>query len=188
MKTLALFYPGCIEFEIMLACEILNSKFPVEIITPDGADHTGSNGMTFKAAGSIANLDTSAYKTVLIPGGDPGVLIGNVELSQALQRLHANGATLGAICAGPIILDQAGLLHGHQIAHGYKGSQLQFILDNGFFKNTKLTDEAFIVKDKIVTARPDSFIDFAVEIAALSGAIDSSKKHFWKEYYRGKPN
>ena len=56
MKTMALFYPGCIEFEIMLACELLNSKYPVEIVTPDGHDHVGSNGMKFKATHSLASI------------------------------------------------------------------------------------------------------------------------------------
>lgn len=100
MKTLALFYPGCIEFEVMLACEILNSKFPVDIITPDGADHFGSNGMTFRASGSIKSADPSTYKIALVPGGDPSILIGNDELSQLLPSLHVHGAIIGAICRG----------------------------------------------------------------------------------------
>lgn len=29
MKTLVLFYTGCIEFEVMLACELVNSKYPI---------------------------------------------------------------------------------------------------------------------------------------------------------------
>lgn len=37
MKTMALLYPGCIEFEIQLACEILNRKSPVNVVTPDGS-------------------------------------------------------------------------------------------------------------------------------------------------------
>lgn len=187
MKTMALFYDGCIEFEVMLACEILNSQLPVEIITPDGEDHLGSNGMTFKANGSLSSLDTSAYKVVLIPGGDPGVLIGNSELNRVLQDLKSKGAVLGAICAGPVLLEQAGLLKNQRIAHGYKGAQLNWLLENGFFKDTELTEEAVVVNSGVVTARPDSFIDFAIEIAVLAGVFDQSQKNFWGEYYRGRP-
>lgn len=188
MKTMALFYDGCIEFEIMLACEILNSHLPVEIITPEGLDHVGSNGMTFKAHGSLSSVETSAYKVVLIPGGDPDVLIGNSELSRILQDLKSKGAVLGAICAGPVILEQAGLLKGQRIAHGYKGPQLNWLLEHGFFKETELTEEAVIVDNGIVTARPDSFINFAIEVAILAGAVDQSQKEFWREYYRGRPS
>lgn len=35
-KTLAIFYPGCIEFETMLTCEIINKDLPVEVATPGG--------------------------------------------------------------------------------------------------------------------------------------------------------
>jgi putative intracellular protease/amidase len=185
MKTLAIFYSGCIEFEIMLACEMLNSKYPVEIITPDGADHIGSNGMVFKSSGSFESVIPSQYKIVLIPGGDPAILIGNAKLNQIIQQSHSCGSILGAICAGPIVLEQAGILTGRRIAHGYQGSQLDFLLNNGFFKDTTLTKEAYIVDETIVTARPDSFIDFAVEIAKLTDSIPESKVSFWKNYYRG---
>jgi 4-methyl-5(b-hydroxyethyl)-thiazole monophosphate biosynthesis len=188
MKTMALFYPGCIEFEVMLACEILNPRFPVEVVTPDGKDHIGSNGITLKAVTSIHELDKTHYKVALIPGGNPDVLIGNAILSQRLRELHENGAILAAICAGPVLLEQAGLLAGQRIAHGYKGSQLTFLNDNGFFKNTILTDEAVVVENNIITARPDSFIDFAVDIAVLAGVFPASKAEFWKHYYRGRPN
>ena len=182
---MAIFYSGCIEFEIMLACEMLNSKYPVEIITPDGADHIGSNGMIFKSSGSFESVIPSQYKIVLIPGGDPGILIGNQKLNQIIQQSHSHGSILGAICAGPVILEQAGILNSRKIAHGYKGSQLEFLLNKGFFKDTILTKEAYIVEDNIVTARPDSFIDFAVEIAKLADCIPESKISFWKNYYRG---
>jgi putative intracellular protease/amidase len=188
MKTMVLFYPGCIEFEVMLACEILNSKYPVEVITPNGSDHVGSNGMTIKATRSLSAVNPSDYKVALFPGGDPSELIGNVQLNVVIQKLNIIGAILGAICAGPILLEQAGLLSNRRIAHGYKGAQLQCLLDQGHFKNTVLTDEATIIEENIVTARPDSFVDFAVEVAALSNAIESTKKSFWKEYYKGRPN
>ncbi|MGE3759494.1 MAG: DJ-1/PfpI family protein [Pseudobdellovibrionaceae bacterium] len=76
MKTMVLFYPGCIEFEVMLACEILNSKYPVEIVTPEGEDHIGSNGMSFRAAKPLSAVNASEYKIALFPGGDLGILNG----------------------------------------------------------------------------------------------------------------
>lgn len=185
---MALFYDGCIEFEIMLACEILNSKFPVEIVTPNGNDHVGSNGMIIKASKSLSEVNPSDYKVALFPGGDPAILIGNESLNKIIQLMSSNGTILGAICAGPVLLEQAGVLKNHKIAHGYKGSQLKWLSDHGFFKDTELTNDSYRVEDNMVTARPDSFIDFAVEVASLAGAIENTKKNFWKDYYKGKPS
>lgn len=184
---MVLFYPGCIEFEVMLAAEILNGKYSIEIKTPDGADHIGSNGMVFKSSGAIESIEAHSYKVGLIPGGDPGVLIGNSALSKKLGEMHSKGAVLGAICAGPVVLEQAGLLKGRRIAHGYKGPQLKFLNENGFFKETVLTDESVIAENRIVTARPDSFIDFAVEVARIAEVIPKDRVEFWKRYYRGTP-
>ena len=185
MKTLAIFYPGCIEFEIMLACEILDKDFPIEVATPTGEDHVGSNGITIKANTSFDLIDPNKYKVVLVPGGDPGIIIGNQKLSQILQQAHANKSILGAICAGPIALEQAGLLKNRRIAHGYKGPQQKWLIENGFFMETILTDESYIVDGNIITARPDFFIDFAVELGVLAGSITLDRKIFWNNYYRG---
>jgi 4-methyl-5(b-hydroxyethyl)-thiazole monophosphate biosynthesis len=185
MKTMVLFYPGCIEFEVMLAAEILNRKYPIEIKTTDGKDHVGSNGMLFKSSGAIDSIDVQSYKVALIPGGDPGVLIENSALNGKLKKLYSHGAILGAICAGPVLLERAGLLKKRRIAHGYKGPQLKFLNENGFFKDTILTDEAVIAENRIVTARPDSFIDFAVAIARMAEVIPEDRVDFWRSYYRG---
>jgi 4-methyl-5(b-hydroxyethyl)-thiazole monophosphate biosynthesis len=187
MKTLALLYPGCIEFEILLACEILNHKFPVEVVTPDGKNHLGSNGMNIVAHKSLKDVDPRDYKVALVPGGDPGVMIGSDELNQVLTKMNSQGSILGAICAGPVLLEQARLLDGLKVSHGYAGPQKEWLLEKGFFKQTELCDEAISINGNIVTSRPDSFIDFAVEIASLAGALEPHRKTFWKEYYRGLP-
>lgn len=185
MKSLAILYPGCIEFEIMLACEILNKKFPVEVTTPDGNDHRGSNGMTFKSNMSFDEVDPSKYGIMLCPGGDPGSIIGNQKLNQILQAGYKNKAILAAICAGPLMLEQAGLLNGRHIAHGYAGSQKDWLINNQYFKDTILTDEQIIVDENIITARPDAFIEFAVEVAILAGCVTNDKAENLKNYYRG---
>src|SRR5206468_3943199 len=48
-KTLVVLYPGCISYEVQLAAELLHPHMPVEVATPDGADHAGSNGMRVRA-------------------------------------------------------------------------------------------------------------------------------------------
>ena len=185
MKTMALLYPGCVEFEIMLACEILNDKFRVDVITPYGLNHIGSNGMTIQASGGFESVEPQDYKVILIPGGNPEKLIGNELLNQILKKAYSKGVILAAICAGPILLDQAELLTGLRIAHGYEADQIETLIPNGFFKGVELTSEALIEDDQIITAKPDAFIDFSVAIAHRAGVVKTEKKEFWQKYYRG---
>lgn len=185
MNTLAILYPGCIEFEIMLACELLNKKFPIEVATPDGKDHHGSNGMIIKSQMSFADVDVAEYKVILCPGGDPAIVIGNQKLNQIIQDGFKNNAVIGAICAGPVMLEQAGLLNGRKIAHGYAGPQKDWLLSKGFFKNTVLTDENCIVDDNIITARPYFYIDFAIEIAIAANCLEIKQGESLKNYYKG---
>ena len=185
MKTLVLLYPGCIAFEVLLACELLNSKFPVEIVTLDGNDHVASNGMIIKSSKALSGASPADYKVALFPGGDPEAVIGNTQLNQFIQSLNSNQSILAAICAGPVILDQAGVLAHKKIAHGYKGTQLEWLIEKGFFKNVSMTDHLTVTEGNIVTARPEAFIDFAVQVAVLCCSIENAKVQFWKDYYKG---
>jgi putative intracellular protease/amidase len=185
LKTLALLYPGCIEFEILLAAQFLHKKFPVQVITPDGTDHVGANGMTIRAHGSPENVDTAEIRAVLLPGGDPASLVGNCRLNRLLQDLHSRGAILGAICAGPLLLDQAGLLSGKRIAHGYDEPRLNFLAERGFFQNVDLSGDPLVVEGNIVTARPEAFAAFAVEMGVLAGAIPAERREPLMGIYGG---
>src|SRR5688572_10284188 len=119
MKTLVVFYPGCIEYEEMLAAELLHKHMPLEIATPDGEDHLGSNGMRFRSDHAYQTVDASSYGAVLVPGGDPKSVVGNATLTSLLRRCHERGAVVGAVCAGPLLLAAAGLLVGRRFTHGY---------------------------------------------------------------------
>jgi putative intracellular protease/amidase len=185
MKSLAILYPNCISFEILLACEILNNKFPVDVATPDGSDHIASNGLTIKSNLSFKTVNPTDYKTILVPGGDPAAVINNQSLKEILQKAYSNKSIIGAICAGPVLLEQAGLLNQRKIAHGYAGPQKDWLLNKGYFKNTLLTDEPIIVDQQIVTARPEAYIDFAIEIGVLAGCVKPDQSDSIKRYYKG---
>lgn len=58
---MVLFYLECSEFEVMPACEILNSEFVVDAVTPDGNDHFGSNRRTFRASEPLSAFNVSDY-------------------------------------------------------------------------------------------------------------------------------
>jgi len=183
LKTLITLYSGCIEFEVLLAAHLLGPKYPVLIATPTGEDYKSSNGMTFKSDLSYRAIRSEEFAALLVPGGDPTSVVGNENLNHVVRSIHKQGANIGAVCAGPFVLAQAGILKGKKIAHGYDKDQLDFL--KNYFVGVQLTNDIVKVDGNIVTAKPQGHVEFAIEIARLTGAIADESHlqrllHFYK--------
>lgn len=186
--TLAVLYPGCISFEIMLAMELLNDTFPVQVATPEGKMHHATNGLHITAQHSFATAPASEAQVILVPGGDPGKVVENPTHSQALSQLLQTAlehkAWIGAICAGPLLLAQAHLLKGKRFTHGYQDLHPEFLAP--FWEGAHFEDAPLVVDGQIITAQPQAHIDFATEIARLSGVFkEVERAQSLNAYYKG---
>lgn len=183
-KTLAIFYPGCIEFEIMLACELLAKVFPVEVATPGGKIHIGANGINIQPQHSYATVKADDYQCILLPGGDPYDIMDNKDIDQLLVTADQKGILIGAICAGPLLLAKADLLKNRRFTHGYGNWHGDFLAQ--YWQGAIFTDEQLVVDGNIVTAKPEAHIDFAVEVAKRAGAFENdSRAEYYRNYYKG---
>ena len=176
-KALIIFYPNCVEFEAILAAQVLHEEnLTIDIATPDGADYLGPSGIALRATHRYADVHPEEYRVVVVPGGDTKSVLDNESLIGILRTAHAAGATFGAICAGPLLLARAGLLKGRRFTHGYgPNSQLPYWND-GRYEN-----QPVIVDGNIVTAQPQAYIDFAIEVLYAAGlhenwVVDSLQK------------
>ncbi|KIM03547.1 MAG: thiamine biosynthesis protein ThiJ [Sulfurovum sp. FS06-10] len=88
----------------------------VRIAHMDGEADTnmvlGANGITIKADTSIANVISEDFDMILLPGGWEGTytLADNETVQRLLKEFKANDKIVGAICAAPYALKQAGVL------------------------------------------------------------------------------
>ena len=76
---------------------------------------TGRSGIVIEADAHLADLAADARFALLVVPGGPAVhqgLRGNGEVRSRLQQQAAAGGWIGAICAGPLVLLDAGLLTG----------------------------------------------------------------------------
>jgi putative intracellular protease/amidase len=176
-KALVVFYPNCIEFEAILAAQVLHEEnLTIDIATPDGADYFGPSGISLRATNSYTNVHPEEYNVVIVPGGDTKSVLDNEILTGILKTANAAGAAFGAICAGPLLLARAGLLKGRRFTHGYgPDSQLPDWKD-GIYE-----DQRVVVDGNIVTAQPQAYIDFAIEVLYAAGlhaswVVDSLQK------------
>lgn len=76
----------------------------------------GSRGVRLVADAAWVAVDPAAFEILAIPGGAAGtdVLCGHAGLLQALRAHLAAGKRIAAICAGPLVLEAAGVLHGRR--------------------------------------------------------------------------
>ncbi len=182
-SVVALLYPGCIFFEISLALELFAEKYEIVFATPNGEDHSASNGAILRNCLSYSQVDLLNCKAILVPGGDPGSIKDNIEIESIIRDGYERGIWLAAICAGPSVLAKAGILRGNRIAHGYGPEQLEFL--KKYFEGVELTQEKFVADGNILTAKPDAHIEFAVELACRLGCVEAARVDSVKNYYRG---
>jgi len=169
-KALVIFYTNCIEFEAILAAQVIHGEeLAIDVATPDGQDYQGPSGIALRATHSYADADGAEYQVVIIPGGDTNVVLENESLTKLLDTASDAGATLGAICAGPRLLAKAGLLKGRQFTHGFGANSSLPEWEGGTY-----VDQLVVVDGNIVTAKPQAYIDFAIELLYAAGLHASS--------------
>ncbi|MBR5386591.1 MAG: DJ-1/PfpI family protein [Clostridiales bacterium] len=73
-----------------------------------------SHKVTIVADGQFDTEDYSDSDMLFIPGGMPGVtnMLAHEGLKDLIKRFNAEGKRLGAVCAGPSVLGQTGVLEG----------------------------------------------------------------------------
>lgn len=103
--------------------------------------------------------DIGSYDGVVIPGGLPGAtnLRDNPEVVGIVKKMNENGKLTAAICAGPIVLERAGIIKDKKIT-SYPG------FEEGLKEGIYIEEN--VVRDgNIITARgPALAVDFAIEI------------------------
>jgi 4-methyl-5(b-hydroxyethyl)-thiazole monophosphate biosynthesis len=168
-KVLVIFYPECIEFEAILAAQVLHEEhMTIDVATPDGTDYHGPSGIALRATHSYREVHPEEYRVVIVPGGDTKSVLENEALVGILNAANDAGASFGAICGGPLLLAKAGLLKGRRFTHGYgPNSSLPYWKD-GTYENRPV-----VVDGNIVTAQPQAYIDFAIEVLYAAGLRDN---------------
>ncbi len=119
----------------------------------------GANGITILANTKIDDVRSEDFDMIVLPGGMPGSL--NLKEDERVQKLlkefDEKDKNIGAICAAPIALEEAGVLkEGYTCYPSYE----EQIKTGGF------TDAKKVVKtSNILTSRgPGTAICFALEI------------------------
>lgn len=123
----------------------------------------GSRGLPLGADVEIDDVGDRLYDAVVIPGGGPGSerLGASEPVRTIVQRHHAAGKLIAAICAAPAnVLAPAGILAGRS-ATGYPGTEARFGDD------VDVRTDAVVEHEHVITSRgPGTAMAFALAVAS----------------------
>jgi len=145
-SALAILFDGVEELEAVAPIDLLR-RAGVEVTVASASGNLaveGRNGITLVADAPLADCLASPVDLIILPGG-PGhaSLLDQEDLLELLRRQSGEGKWIGSICAGPVVLNQAGILAGRQFT-SFPGTAGQL---------PERQDEKVVVDGKLVTSQ-----------------------------------
>lgn len=114
MKILELLADGNETIEILTVVDYLRrADIKIDMISTTGSKNLiTSHGVKFEADFTLDEIDPKDYDGVYIPGGTKGAesLRDNDKVIEIIRDFNKDGKLISANCAGPIVLDRAGVL------------------------------------------------------------------------------
>ncbi|MDP7638669.1 MAG: DJ-1/PfpI family protein [Candidatus Hydrogenedentes bacterium] len=167
-RVLVTIADGNEELEAITIVDLLRrAEFDVTIAGLGEGPITASRGTVITPDKSLEQALEEDYDMVVLPGGLPGAdnLNNDSRVQELLKTMANSGKFVGAICAAPYVLANAGVLSGKR-ATAYPGFLERMDLDD-----VEITDGVVERDGKVITSRgPGTAMDFALElIEALAG-------------------
>ena len=114
-RVLCLVADGVEELELIAPVDVLR-RAGAEVVMAaigEGIHLTGRNGIVLHADALLSGLDPSTFDLLLIPGGAAvAKLRADGRAAELATAFVSVNKPVAAICAGPLVLEDAGLLEG----------------------------------------------------------------------------
>lgn len=171
-KVLVPLADGCEELEAVTIIDLLR-RAGIEVVVAGlkAGVVKASRGVQLVPDVTLERALADEYDMVVLPGGMPGAshLKDDVRIIDLLKKMASAGKYTAAICAAPMVLAEAGLLHGKQ-ATGYPG-----VLDS--LADVTLRAEAVVRDGAVLTSRgPGTAMDFALTLVETLTGIATRER------------
>ncbi len=114
MKILELLADGNETIELLTVVDYLRrADIKIDMVSTTGSkDLVTSHGVRYQADYLLEEINPEDYDGVYIPGGTKGAetLRDDDRVIEIVKKFEAENKLIAAICAGPIVLDKAGVL------------------------------------------------------------------------------
>lgn len=173
-KLVVLLADGFETIEALIPVDICRrGKVEVTLVSTTGNKEViSAQNVVVTADALLADVEDEAIDAVYIPGGTKGAesLRDNPEVIAYIQKAHKNKKWVAAICAGPIVLDKAGLLKGtHFTAFP--------TIENQITDNERHSEQTIVIDNGILTSRgPVPALPFGYQLLAELADEETAKK------------
>ena len=172
-KIYAFMAPGMEEVECLAVADVLiRGGMEVNLVSiTDSLEVTSSHQVTVKADCLLKDVDWEGADAFFLPGGLPGTTnLGACKaLCDRLLEAFQAGKRLAAICAGPSVLGQLGILEG-KAATCFPGFEDQL-------KGASYTRQGVVTDGTVTTARGLGYaLDLGLELLGLLDSRENAAK------------
>lgn len=176
MKFLVFIADGFEEVEALTVVDYLRRMdIDVKMVSiSDSKEVKGAHGIKVQTNMMISEVNHKDYIGLTIPGGMPGAtnLRDNEKVIEIVKNMNEDGKLISAICAGPIVLERAGIIKDKNVT-SYPGFEEEL-------SDSNYLEENVVVDKNIITARgPAIATDFALNIVEY--LLDKSKREELEE-------
>jgi 4-methyl-5(b-hydroxyethyl)-thiazole monophosphate biosynthesis len=150
-KALLLLARGFEETEVVFPLDILRrGGIEVDVVSISAEKMVeGGHAIRLEADKTLEECDAEAYDLVIIPGGGGGVdnLKNDSRVLELLRKYKVQGKWIAALCAGPLVLSQAGILNDVRLTSypSVKSDLADHIKE--------YSEERVVIHDGIITSR-----------------------------------
>lgn len=172
LKVAVIVADGFEEIETVTVVDMLRrAEISVQLISIGERILTGSRKIRLESDIPLTAMDPNQFDAVVIPGGQPGVdhLKANPIVLENLRRINQKKAWIASLCAGPLVLKEAGILKG--IFHtSYPGVA-------GFFDEKYYRHERVVVDQNFITSRsPGTALEFSLVLIEKLGLKEKARE------------
>lgn len=127
---------------------LLDAGFHIDIIAKEVRHYTGKHGEEAHADLAITGAKADDYDALFIPGGKaPEQLCMIPEMIAFVKECNAQKLILCAVCHGPLLLAEAGVLLGRTVT-GYKSTEKRLVEAGALYTGSSVETDG-----RIITAR-----------------------------------
>lgn len=172
MKVAVYFATGYEEVEALSVVDVLRrGGVEVSMVGVTGKTVASARQISINMDQTIDEVDHSQIDMMVLPGGLPGV--DNLKVSETLVKhlkaFKEEGKWLAAICAGPSVLGELGLLQGEK-ATCFPGFEDKLL-------GAEVVNERAVVSNHVITGKgAGAALEFALTILSVIKGKEAADK------------